>query len=339
MISKILLQDIDFIFNHLKELTDLSLLNNKNIFITGGTGLFGKSILNTLIHIKKFFNFKITLLTRDINNFLSNYPEYNLDFINFIQGDIRYFKYDGTDFDYIIHTAAPASAKLEEENPEEMHSIILEGTKKIIELTKKMDIKKLLFTSSGAVYGKQPEELCNFNEEYEGNPITYYGKAKKISEQLLLESNINVTIARCFAFVGPYLNLDIHFAIGNFVKNVINNEDIVIKGDGRPLRTYLYTADLVIWLLTMLLNANNKSIYNVGSSNEISIYNLAKKVSNCVKGYNKDIKILTEPNYDMPAPKYIPNNTKIIKELNVKENFDLDNSIKRTINWNLYKKG
>lgn len=339
MIDKILLQDIDFIFNQLKEITDLSLLDNKNIFITGGTGLFGKSILNELIYIKKFFNLKITLLTRDINNFLYNYPEYNLNFIKFIQGDIRNFKYNGEDFDYIIHAAAPASAKLEEENPDEMYSIIVEGTKKIIELTKKMDIKKLLFTSSGAIYGKQPEELDNFNEKYEGNPITYYGKAKKISEKLLLESNINVTIARCFAFVGPYLNLDIHFAIGNFIKNVINNEDIVIKGDGRPLRTYLYTADLVIWLLTMLLNTNDKSIYNVGSSNEISIYNLAKKVSNCIKGYNKNIKILTKPNYDIPSPKYIPNNTKIIKELKVKENFDIETSIKRTIKYNLYIKG
>ena len=337
--NHILSDDIDFIFNQLKELTDLSLLNNKNIFITGGTGLFGKSILNILIHIKKFYNFRITVLTRDINSFISHYPEYNLNYINFIQGDIRNFQYNGQDFDYIIHAATPASAKLEEENPNEMYSIALEGTKKIIELTKKMNIEKLLFTSSGAIYGNQPNELDCINEEYEGNPITYYGKAKKISEQLLLESDINVTIARCFAFVGPYLNLNIHFAIGNFIKNVINNEDIVIKGDGRPLRTYLYTADLIIWLLTMLLKANNKSIYNVGSSNEISIYNLAKKVSNCMKGYKKNINILTEPNYNKPTQKYIPNNTKIIKELYVKENFDLETSIKRTIKYNLDIKG
>lgn len=60
------------------------------------------------------------------------------------------------------------------------------------------------------------------------------------------------------------MNLNIHFAIGNFIKDAMENRDIIIKGDGRPLRSYLYTADLVIWLLTMLLKSENKSIYNVG---------------------------------------------------------------------------
>ncbi|TXJ39513.1 NAD-dependent epimerase/dehydratase family protein [Brachyspira aalborgi] len=333
--NKIIEEDTNFIFIQLKNIIDLSKLNNSNILITGGTGLFGKSILDALIFMHNFYEFKITVLSRNKNNFLFNYPKYNLEFINFISGDIRNFDCKRQDFDYIIHAATPASAKLEEENPKEMYSVILEGTKNIIDIAKNMNVKKLLFTSSGAVYGEQYQSIKSFKEDYQGIPITYYGKAKKISENIFLNSNINVSIARCFAVTGPYLNLNIHFAIGNFIKDAIENRDIIINGDGRPLRSYLYTADLVIWLLAILLKSENKSIYNVGGRNGISIYDLAKKVSKQVNNYTGKVDILTKYNYNYPTPKYIPNNKKIIKELGVKENYTLDEAIKRTIDWNL----
>ncbi|TXJ61009.1 NAD(P)-dependent oxidoreductase [Brachyspira aalborgi] len=333
--NRIIEEDTNFIFTQLKNIVDLSKLNNSNILITGGTGLFGKSILDALIFMHNFYEFKITVLSRNKNNFLFNYPKYNLEFINFISGDIRNFDCKRQDFDYIIHAATPASAKLEEENPKEMYSVILEGTKNIIDIAKDMNVKKLLFTSSGAVYGEQYQSIKSFKEDYQGIPITYYGKAKKISENIFLNSNINVSIARCFAVTGPYLNLNIHFAIGNFIKDAIENRDIIINGDGRPLRSYLYTADLVIWLLAILLKSENKSIYNVGGRNGISIYDLAKKVSKQVNNYTGKVDILTKYNYNYPTPKYIPNNKKIIKELGVKENYTLDEAIKRTIDWNL----
>ena len=333
--NKIIEEDTNFIFTQLKNIVDLSKLNNSNILITGGTGLFGKSILDALIFMHNFYEFKITVLSRNKNNFLFNYPKYNLEFINFIRGDIRNFDCKRQDFDYIIHAATPASAKLEKENPKEMYSVILEGTKNIIDIAKNMNVKKLLFTSSGAVYGEQYQSIKSFKEDYQGIPITYYGKAKKISENIFLNSNINVSIARCFAVTGPHLNLNIHFAIGNFIKDAIENRDIIIKGDGRPLRSYLYTADLVIWLLAILLKSENKSIYNVGGRNGISIYDLAKKVSKQVNNYTGKVDILTKSNYNYPTPKYIPNNKKIIKELGVKENYTLDEAIKRTIEWNL----
>lgn len=335
IINKIIEEDTNFIFTQLKNIVDLSKLNNSNILITGGTGLFGKSILDALIFMHNFYEFKITVLSLNKNNFLFNYPKYNLEFINFISGDIRNFDCKRQDFDYIIHAATPASAKLEKENPKEMYSVILEGTKNIIDIAKNMNVKKLLFTSSGAVYGEQYQSIKSFKEDYQGIPITYYGKAKKNSENIFLNSNINVSIARCFAVTGPYLNLNIHFAIGNFIKDAIENRDIIIKGDGRPLRSYLYTADLVIWLLAILLKSENKSIYNVGGRNGISIYDLAKKVSKQVNNYTGKVDILTKSNYNYPTPKYIPNNKKIIKELGVKENYTLDEAIKRTIEWNL----
>ena len=107
----------------------------------------------------------------------------------------------------------------------------------------------------------------------------------------------------------------------------------MIKGDGRAYRSYLYAADLAVWLLAILLKSENKSIYNVGAGGGISIYDLAKKVAKQNNNYTGKIKVLTEANYNYPAPKYIPNNEKIIKELGVKENYTLDNAIKRTIEY------
>ena len=330
MFNKIIIDDINFIIKELKHKTNINKLSNTNILITGGTGLFGKSILNSLICLRNEISFNIYILTRNKHTFLNKYKEYNLNYIHFIEADIRSFTIKDINFDYIIHAATPASEQLEKENPDEMYSIILDGTKHIINITKNMDIRKLLFTSSGAVYGEQYEYINSFDEDYDGNPITYYGKAKKISEQLFLETDLNISIARCFAFVGPYLNLNIHFAIGNFIRDVINNEDIIIKGNGTPLRTYMYTADLVLWLLTIMLESDNKKIYNVGASEAISILELAQKVSHSIPSYNGNIRILTNFNESDKINKYIPNNTRIKEELNLKENFTLDEAINRT---------
>ena len=119
--------------------------------------------------------------------------------------------------------------------------------------------------------------------------MTGYGKGKLESERLCIESGIDTVIARCFAFVGPFLPLDIHYAIGNFIRDALEGKDITVTGDGRPYRSYLYAADLMVWLWTILLEGVPGTAYNVGSENAVSIAELAKVISKCVStniGYN-----------------------------------------------------
>ena len=139
--------------------------------------------------------------------------------------------------------------------------------------------------------------------------------------------NISFVIARCFAFVGPYLPLNAHFAIGNFIKEAINGNDIIIKGDGKTIRSYLYADDLAEWLITILLQGNEGEAYNVGSRNKISIYNLAKTVSEALEGQSK-IQITGEESDIIDS--YFPNTEKIMKDLNVIEKHSLVDSIKLT---------
>lgn len=162
-------------------------MNNSNILITGGTGLFGKSILDALIFMHNFYEFKITVLSRNKNNFLFNYPRYNLEFINFIIGDIRNFEIYNKNIDYCLHLAASVDPNLEKNNPNEMASIILDGTKNLIKKLEKYNIKRLLFTSSGAVYGKQPDNIKYMAENFECNPNSIYGKSKLLAESILYE--------------------------------------------------------------------------------------------------------------------------------------------------------
>ena len=156
------------------------------------------------------------------------------------------------------------------------------GTRRILEvLATKSSKVRLLLLSSGAVYGRLPAGMLSVSEDWSGapdplDPASAYGEGKRVSELLCsmataMNPDFEVAIARCFAFVGPHLPLDKHFAIGNFISAALRGEDIQIHGDGTPLRSYLYAADLSYWLWVMLFDAPSNRAYNVGGSEGISI--------------------------------------------------------------------
>ena len=191
---------------------DCSCFVNKKIFLTGGTGFFGKSILDMLAE-GFLSDCSFVILSRNPEKFLQKFPQYGkLEQVRFVSGDVRNFEFPQENFDYIIHAATPAVTTLAKG---EMRSIIIEGTSRVLEFAKVCGAEKLLFVSSGAVYGPQGS-LCNVPEDFPCNPVTEYGIAKLDAENMCIASGVPTFIARCFAFVGPRLDLDIHFAIGNF---------------------------------------------------------------------------------------------------------------------------
>ena len=308
-------------------------LKNKSIFLTGGTGFFGKNLLKRFIQLNNDLGLgiKVAVLSREGVGFQDNNPEFKYDLIEFIKGDVRDFAFPTRNFDYVIHAATPTNIKLEAESPQEMKSIIVDGTKRVVEFANKSGAQKLLLTSSGAVYGVQPPDLKNIPEDYEPVPYTAYGKGKLEAERVCTENFKNAVIARCFAFVGPYLSLTYH-AIGNFIRDGIRGEPIVIHGDGRPFRSYLHSADLVTWLLTILSKGARGRAYNVGSELEISLRDLAYMVSGCFEG-RIPVNIIGTPEFNIPPPRYVPSTAMAANELGLTQKLTLKEGLYDTIEW------
>ncbi len=330
-------EDLLYICNHTKDLW--APLSNKKILLTGATGFFGKWLLESFNYInqKLSLNAEIYALSRNPDSFLKDYPFYaEMPDVHFLQGDIIDCNYPDEGFNYIIHAATDADAKLNSENPLMMMDTITTGTRRILNFARTQPVESFLLTSSGAVYGRQPAEVTHVSEEESypvdiNNPASAYAEGKRIAELYCStyhhQFNLPVKIARCFAFVGPYLPLDKHFAIGNFILNGLQQQDIMIKGDGTPYRSYQYAADLVIWLWTIMLKGQNNMPYNVGSNESVSIKETAEAVARQFEGIQ--VQVLGKPS-GLPVQRYVPNISRAA-ELGLNENFSLADAIEKTI--------
>ena len=318
-------------------------LRNKKIFLTGGTGFFGKWILFAIRFLNREMglNAKVVVLSRDPQRFQRDNSALNenAEFI-FQKGDIRDFEFEHLDIDYVIHAATEANAVLNFSNPSEVNSVIVGGLEHLLKYCKISRAKRMLFISSGAVY----EDISSEHNISENSGLTNlvddaYGYGKRVSEERCLEfiedSTLEIMIARCFSFVGPYLPLDSTFAVGNFISNFILGQPINIKGDGMSQRSYLYTSDLIHWLLKILIKGKNGRSYNVGSDQSISIKELAKIVS---QTFNHNLDVIVEDRDSIICAAgnvYVPNIDRITGELGVKVHVPLDEAIERTIRFNM----
>jgi dTDP-glucose 4,6-dehydratase len=333
-----LLKDLQHILAHTDGIWEE--LRGKTIFVTGGTGFFGKWILESFIYANETLGLgaKMIVLSRNPQEFLKEYPHFKKNYIQFITGDILHFGYPDEPIHYIIHAAADMSGYMDMDKAAAVFDSIVTGTERILELARVKQVKAVLHTSSGAVYGVQPHVLSHIPETFSGAPDVFgknaaYGEGKRVAEMLANmyyhTHGVESKVARCFAFVGPYM-ADPNFAIVNFINSVVKGDDIVIKGDGTPFRSYLYAADLAIWLWHILVNGKSCRPYNVGSDEHITIENLAREVASFSKTGNCSVEILS-PKSNSPALRYVPDIKRAKDELNLAVYIDLKEGINRAI--------
>jgi dTDP-glucose 4,6-dehydratase len=326
--------DLDHILTH----ADLAPLRNQRIFITGGTGFFGCWLLESLLHANRELqlNARATVLTRNPAAFAAKAPHLAHDpAITLLTGDVSSFAFPQEHHDLILHAATDSGGQQANSTPAELRAAIVEGTRHTLRFAAATAARRLLYTSSGAIYGPQPANLTHIPEDYPGRAPAdnIYGVAKLESESLCLSHPaLAPVIARCFAFLGPHLPLDAHFAAGNFIRDCLADTPLHIRGDGTPHRSYLYSADLMVWLWTLLLHAPAHSTYNVGSEDSISIADLARLTAATLRP-GLEVRIDQQHAPGTPIARYVPSTQRARADLNLRTLIPLNEAIQRTAAW------
>lgn len=314
-------------------------LRGGRVFVTGATGFFGIWLLETFAYANKELGMGAALvgLSRDPEAFYTKVPHLASESsITLHRGDVRDYEFPEGPFTHVIHAGTTSSAPVP---PTEMLDTIIRGTQRTLDFAVANGVKRFLFVSSGAVYGKQPSGMTHIPETYNGAPDpmdlnSAYGEGKRVGELLCAmahqEHGLETMIARCFAFVGPHLPLDAHFAIGNFIRDAMKGELIKVK-NGSPYRSYLYAADLAIWLWTILFKGAACRPYNVGSDQEITIADLAQTVVSTI-----GVPIESSPpNVTFPVSRYVPSVERAASEMGLRVQIPMRESLLRTALWHI----
>jgi dTDP-glucose 4,6-dehydratase len=313
----------------------------ERLFITGGTGFVGCWLLESFVWAcdRLDLGASAVVLTRNPEAFhhkaphLASHPAILLH-----RGDVRSFPYPLGRFSTVIHAATPSSSRLNEDDPAEMLDVVIGGTRRALDFAVACGAHRFLLTSSGAVYGKQPADVSHLPEDFSGapdisDPRSAYAEGKRVAELLCAiyhrRHGLETKIARGFAFLGPYLPIDVHFAAGNFVRDRLAGGPIRVAGDGTPYRSYLYAADMAIWLWTILVDGQPCRPYNVGSEVETTIRELAFAVA----GSGVEVRVGREPTRGQPAQHYVPSTRRAAVELGLNQLIPLADAIERTLVW------
>lgn len=316
-------------------------LTGARVFVTGGTGFFGRWMLESFIRANEDLGLRaeLVVLSRDPHRFADSAPHVaGNDAVAVHAGDVGSFEFPPGSFSHVLHMATESGPSF---TAAASLKTAVVGTERVLAFAAERDVRCLLLTSSGAVYGRQPPDCDRVTEDFAGSPdpddaAAGYANGKRAAERLCAaaaEAGLETKIARCFAFVGPLLPLDLNFAIGNFIRDALRGKQIEVNGDGSPRRSYLYAADLAAWLWTILVHGESNRPYNVGSETDLSIADLANTVAATIRP-GLPVEIAGTPIAGALPPRYVPSTARARDELGLDAWIALDDGIRRTADWN-----
>jgi nucleoside-diphosphate-sugar epimerase len=318
-------------------------VRGERLLMTGGSGFFGRWLLESLLWADQRLDLRLcaVVLSRDPSRLLARMPHLTQAVrIHVVEGDVRTLPRLPGAFSHVIHAATDTGASSGPIEPRVVFDTIVEGTRQTLEAADRAGTSRFLFASSGAVYGKQPSAVTHVPEEYTGAPdplasSSAYAEGKRAAETLCATAagaRLQVLVARPFAFVGPWLPLDRHFAAGNFIRDALAGGPIRIQGDGTPVRSYLYAADLAVWLWTILFRGRSLRPYNVGSETAVTIGELADRIAASVEP-PVSVQRAHQPVEGTLPERYVPSVARARDELGLSSTVGLDEAIRRTLAW------
>ena len=251
-------------------------LSGTNILITGATGLIGSTLVDVLMSNPRR-DYSVYASGRNIERGQKRFEKYlSLDSFCFIQYDVMTPLQNDVQFDYIIHAASNASPNTFLKNPVEIVKANILGVSNLIEYGMGHGMKRFLYVSSGEVYGEGDGRVMT--EEYSGyvdcqNPRSCYPSSKRTAETLCVsyasEYGADVVIARPCHVYGPNFTEADNRVYAQFIRNILREEDIVLKSKGEQVRSWCYVVDCVSALLYVLLKGASGEAYNIADPNSV----------------------------------------------------------------------
>jgi len=294
MVNTIIKNDINEIINKI----DNSRFSGKTILLTGAAGFLGTYFVHyfTALNDMKILQTPCKMVL--VENFIRGIPDWfetikNRADIQFIEADInKYINLPKSDF--IIHAATIASPTYYRMYPIETMDANVIGLRNLLDFAKTSPCESFLFFSTSEIYGDPTPENIPTKETYRGNvsctgPRACYDESKRYGETLCInfyqQYKIPVKIVRPFNNYGPGLRLEDRRVIPDFFSNILNKNKIVILSDGKATRTFCYITDAITGYLQTLLSPYNGESFNIGTTSpEITMFELAQKISFIVNG-------------------------------------------------------
>lgn len=319
---------------------------NKTIFITGANGFLPAYILETLLilneNILKDTPCKVIALVRNESHANERFAKYlkNNQLVIIVQ-DVSSEIMINDKIDFIVHAASPASPKYYNIDPVGVIMPNILGTKNTLDLAVKNKVEGYLYFSSSEVYGEL-EDGMSMSENSFGylDPTTVracYAESKRMGENLCVsyghQYDIPVKIVRPFHTYGPGMKLDDGRVFADFVKNIVNNENIEMKSDGSAIRSFCYLSDATIAFFKVLLEGENNNAYNVANPYQtVSIKELATTLVNLFpeKNLKAMFKQQSEDYLQSPIKGHMADISKM-KSLNWKPQISIEDGFKQTI--------
>ena len=310
-------------------------MSGRSLLLIGGSGFFGKSFLDAHRRglLAPWSIDRIIVVARSASALRSEHPA-------LVGSDVALADLDAARAtslpaaDFVVHAASSTDARCYAQDPQGERANILSAAGNYVRLAERDHrSSRIVYASSGAVYGQQPAGLAELHEDFTpgdaGELVAHkrdYAEAKRASEELIAglgSAGIRTSVARCFAFVGPYLPRDQHFAIGNFFADGLAGRPVRVQARKRVYRSYMHADDLVRWLMTLADAASPACpVYNVGSDEAVTVGDVAQIVA-ARYGVAAQVPPITEPDVD----RYIPSIARARSELGLDLGYDLASSV------------
>lgn len=340
--NELYLQDLK---NISQQIYNWNFIKNKTVFISGACGMIGSCIVDALMYRNKIYKDNCTIIAngRNENKLKERFKDYlsSENFKYYIQDINEEIKME-QNIDYIIHAASNTHPIAYSHDPVGTITTNVIGTNNLLDYAVKNKIQKFVFLSTVEIYGENRGDIEKFTEDYLGyincNTVRAgYPESKRTGETLCQayasKYNLHILIPRLPRVYGPTMLTTDSKAMSQFIKNAVNDDNIVLKSEGNQYFSYLYVADVVSGILTILRDGAPGEAYNLASeSSNITL----KELANIIADFNNKRVIFEIPNEEekkgySTATKAIMDSTKIERDLKWASMYNIKDGINRTI--------